>query len=92
MFANQSKLAPADLKAGAKKLGLDSAKFDDCLDKGKYKAGIEADLAEGRELGIDGTPAFFINGRPLTGALPFEKFQTTIDQELATPQKQASSK
>ena len=38
MFADQSKLTPPDLKASAKKLGLDTAKFDDCLDKGKYKA------------------------------------------------------
>jgi len=80
------------LKADAKKLGLDTAKFDDCLDKGKYKAGIEADLAQGKDLGIDGTPAFFINGRPLTGAQPFEKFQTTIDEELSSGQKQASAK
>ena len=89
MFADQSKLAPADLKADAKKLGLDTAKFNDCFDKGKYKSGIETDMAEGRELGVDGPPAFFINGRPLTGAQPFEKFQTTIDEELAGGQKQA---
>ena len=89
MFANQSKLAPADLKADAKKLGLDTAKFDDCLDKGKYKGAIETDMAQGRDLGVDGTPAFFINGRPLTGAQPFDKFQSTIDQELAGGQKQA---
>jgi protein-disulfide isomerase len=92
MFADQSKLTPADLKAEAKKLGLDTAKFDDCFDKGKYKSEIEADLTQGKDLGIDGTPAFFINGRPLTGAQPFDKFQTTIDEELAGGQKQASAK
>lgn len=90
MFADQRKLTPTDLKADAKKLGLDSAKFDDCLDKGKYKSAIETDMAQGRDLGVDGTPAFFINGRPLTGAQPFEKFQSTIDEELAGGgQKQA---
>lgn len=92
MFADQSKLAPADLKADAKKLGLDTAKFNDCMDKGKYKSAIETDMAQGRSLGVDGTPAFFINGRPLTGAQPFERFQTTIDEELAGGQKQASAK
>ncbi len=92
MFADQSKLASSDLKADAKKLGLDTAKFNDCLDKGKYKSAIEADLAQGRELGVDGTPAFFINGRPLTGAQPLEKFQSTIDEELAGASKQASAK
>jgi protein-disulfide isomerase len=89
MFADQSKLAATDLKADAKKLGLNTAKFNDCLDKGKYKSAIETDMAQGRELGVDGTPAFFINGRPLTGAQPFERFQTTIDEELAGGQKQA---
>ncbi len=92
MFADQSKLKPDDLKADAKKLGLDTAKFDECLDKGKYKSAIESDMAQGRDLGVDGTPAFFINGRPLSGAQPFEKFQTTIDEELAGGQKQASAK
>jgi protein-disulfide isomerase len=91
MFADQSKLAAADLKADAKKLGLDTAKFNDCLDKGKYKSAIEADMEQGRTLGVDGTPAFFINGRPLTGAQPFDKFQSTIDEELAGGNKQASA-
>jgi len=92
MFADQSKLKPDDLKADAKKLGLDTAKFNDCLDKGKYKSAIEGDMAQGRELGVDGTPAFFINGRPMTGAQPLEKFETTIDEELQSSQKQASAK
>jgi protein-disulfide isomerase len=92
MFADQSKLQPDDLKADAKKLGLDTAKFDECLDKGKYKSGVESDMAQGRDLGVEGTPAFFINGRPLSGAQPFEKFQSTIDEELAGGSKQASAK
>jgi len=91
MFADQSKLKPEDLKADAKKLGLDTAKFNDCLDKGKYKSAIDSDLAQGHDLGVEGTPAFFINGRPMSGAQPFEKFESTIDQELAGGQKQASS-
>jgi protein-disulfide isomerase len=91
MFADQSKLATADLKADAKKLGLDTSKFNDCLDKGKYKSAIEADMEQGRGLGVDGTPAFFINGRPLTGAQPFDKFQSTIDEELAGVNKQANA-
>ncbi len=92
MFADQSKLKPDDLKADAKKLGLDTAKFNDCFDKGKYKRQIEADMTQGRDLGVDGTPAFFVNGRPLTGAQPLSKFETTIDEELAGGQKQASTK
>ncbi len=83
LFADQSKLAPAELKATAKKLGLDSRKFDACLDKSKYDAAIQKDLAEGRKLSVSGTPTFFIDGRQLVGAQPLPKFQEIIDDELA---------
>src|SRR6202050_3162603 len=89
MFADQSKLKPDDLKADAKKLGLDTAKFDQCFDSGKFKPAIESDMAQGHDLGIDGTPAFYVNGRPLSGAQPFQRFQETIDEERASGQKQA---
>ncbi len=70
LFANQSKLAPADLKATAKTLGMNSTQFDACFDKAKYDSQIKADQAAGEKVGVDGTPAFFIDGRPLTGAQP----------------------
>lgn len=89
MFKDQSKLSPDDLKNDAKKAGLDTAKFDDCFKSGKYKPAIQADQAAGQKLGVDGTPAFFVNGRPLTGAQPFQSFAGVIDQELNAPQKQA---
>jgi protein-disulfide isomerase len=93
LFANQSKLAPADLKATAKTLGLNSAKFDTCFDKSNYDAQIKADQAAGEKAGVDGTPAFFIDGRPLTGAQPAPKFEELIDDELANGgnTKQASA-
>lgn len=84
MFADQSKLAPADLKSIAKTLGLDTAKFDDCFDKAKYEAGVRADMNQGKQLGIDGTPAFFVNGRMLVGAQPPESFNQIIDEELSS--------
>lgn len=83
LFADQSKLGPADLKATAKKLGLDTAKFDACLDKGEYDAAIRKDLDEGHKLDVSGTPTFFIDGRELVGAEPPESFEKIIDEELA---------
>ena len=83
MFADQSKLAPDDLKADAKNLGLDTAKFNECFDKAKYEAGVRADMNQGKSLGIDGTPAFFVNGRMLVGAQPPESFNQIIDEELS---------
>ena len=83
LFANQSALAETNLKAYAKDLGLDTAKFDECLAKKPYSAAIDKDIADGVAAGVNGTPAFFINGRSLSGAQPFEKFKEVIDDELA---------
>jgi len=84
VFADQSKLAPNDLKATAARLKLDTAKFNDCLDKHKYDNDVRKDMEEGKLLGVEGTPAFYINGRPLLGAQHIQKFTEVIDEELAS--------
>jgi len=83
LFKNQQKLAVPDLKEHAATLGLDAAKFAECLDSGKMKATVDADQAEGTKAGVNGTPAFFINGVFLNGAQPFEAFDKVIKAELA---------
>ena len=83
LFADQSKLEPADLKATAKTLGLDTAKFNACFDKNQYSQAIQKDLDEGHKLNVTGTPTFFIDGREIVGAEPTENFETIIDEELA---------
>ncbi len=82
LFTNQDKLKVEDLKAHAKTIGLDSAKFDACLDGGKFKSQVEADLEAGKKVGVNGTPAFFVNGTLLSGAVPFEEFDKAIKEEL----------
>ena len=82
LYADQTKLAVKDLKATAAKLKLDTAKFDDCLDTHKYDSDIEKDIAEGKSLGVDGTPVFYINGRPVLGPQPADKFEKIIADEL----------
>jgi protein-disulfide isomerase len=91
LFANQSALADANLKAYAKDLGLDAAKFDKCVADKKHAKKVEEDIAEGSKVGVTGTPAFFINGRMLSGAQPFEKFKEVIDDELANAKPGKSS-
>jgi protein-disulfide isomerase len=91
LFANQSALSEANLKTYAKEVGLDQAKFDECLAKKQFKAAVDKDLEDGAKVGINGTPAFFINGRMLSGAQPFEKFKEVIDEELAN-EKPAAAK
>jgi len=82
LFADQSKLADEDLKQSAAALGLDATRFNACFDSHKYKARVEADMQAGNDAGVNGTPAFFINGRELSGAQPFEAFKRIIDEEL----------
>jgi len=83
LFADQSKLEPTDLKATAKTLGLDTAKFNACFDKNQYGEAIQKDVEEGHKLNVNGTPTFFIDGREIVGAQPPENFVSIIDQELA---------
>jgi len=90
LFSNQSKLSDTDLKGYAKELGLDEAKFAKCLSDKPHTAAIDKDVADGSKVGVNGTPAFFINGRMLSGAQPFEKFKEIIDDELAAKSVKAS--
>ena len=82
LFAEPGKLTDADLKKDAADLGLDSAKFNACIDTRKYKSTVDADVQAGEQAGVDGTPAFFVNGRMISGAQPFEQFKKLIDEEL----------
>ena len=83
LFGDQSKLKDDDLKATAASLGMDAAKFNACFDSHKYKQRVDTDLQAGNEAGVNGTPAFFVNGRLLSGAQPFDEFKKVIDEELA---------
>lgn len=87
MFGHQDQLALTYLKQEAMTLGLDSAQFDACLDSGQYTSRVEEDIQAGEEAGVSGTPTFFINGRLLLGAQPFESFKKIIDEELQTGQR-----
>jgi len=77
------KMSVDQWKTDAKTLGLDTKKFNDCLDSGKTAATISADEQGGIAAGVEGTPATFINNNFVSGAMPFESFKTLIDQELA---------
>ena len=83
MFANQRALQVPALKQAARALGVDGAKFDQCLDSGKHTANVRADYELGQKMGVNSTPTIYINGRPLVGAQPFEQFKLIIDEELA---------
>jgi protein-disulfide isomerase len=82
LYAVSPKLSTEDLKSSAREIGLDTAAFDQCFVSGKYRSVVQKDLNDGAQLGLTGTPAFFINGREITGAQPLEAFAAVIDEEL----------
>ena len=67
LWENSSKLAVDELKGYAGGLGLDRQAFDQCLDSGRHAGQLQRDMDAGAEYGVSGTPAFFVNGRPLVG-------------------------
>lgn len=77
-----SPISVDNLKIIAKDLGLDTKKFNSCLDDGQKIDVVSKDSAYGGTVGVRGTPGFFINGRFLGGAFPFTSFKEVIDREL----------
>jgi protein-disulfide isomerase len=82
LFANQKALKPENLEGYAQELGLDMEKFRKDLANTENSKRIDADKAEAQSLQATGTPAFFVNGRYLRGAKPFEEFAKVINAEL----------
>ena len=83
LFQNQSALDDASLKNYAASLGLDTAAFNQCLDSDKYMSEVQKDEQDGITAGVQGTPAFFINGVLISGAQPYSVFQAAIEAALA---------
>ncbi|MBI2635397.1 MAG: DsbA family protein [Parcubacteria group bacterium] len=79
---NQGAFSKDNLKGFAKVVGLDSAKFNSCLDSDKYNDAVSKETKAGGEAGVTGTPASFINGVLYAGALPTANFTQIIDAEL----------
>ncbi|HEY3571604.1 MAG TPA: thioredoxin domain-containing protein [Thermoanaerobaculia bacterium] len=92
MFGNQGELGVDQLKAKAASLGLNADKFNKCLDSGEKNAAIQADIKAGSAAGVSGTPAMFINGRFISGAVPFDQITTVIDDELKRAGQKTASK
>lgn len=88
IFTNQAGgLAKEQLLSFAQKIGLKMSDFTTCLENEKYKDEVLKDLDDGTAAGVEGTPAFFINGVPLSGAQPFSAFEPIIEKELKAAKK-----
>ena len=83
LFDNQQKLNDPDLTSYAAKIKLDTKQYAACVaNPQEVEKIIDENLNSGLAMGVSGTPAFFINGRRMSGALPFEEMQRVIDEEL----------
>ncbi len=82
LFQDPRALTDENIEKYATELGLDMAKFKEDLKDKKLEAKIKKQQSQGTTLGARGTPAFFVNGRFLSGAQPFEAFKALIDEEM----------
>ena len=82
LFRDPQKIKPENVKQYAREIGLDMGRFEKDLYAPELKQKLDADMAEAKQLGVTGTPGFFVNGRFLSGAKPFDEFAQAIDAEL----------
>ncbi|OFV89873.1 MAG: hypothetical protein A3J75_04075 [Acidobacteria bacterium RBG_16_68_9] len=91
LFANQKDINEGNVKekslAALGDTKFDKDKFDKCFDEKKTIDRVKADMAEGQQVGVTGTPAFLINGRKISGAQPAQNFKAVIDDELQRAEK-----
>jgi protein-disulfide isomerase len=82
VFESSPKLGKDALRGLAERAKLDVAAFDACVAERRHRARVDADVEAGREAGVSGTPAFYVNGIPLSGARSVDEFVKLIDREL----------
>ena len=85
-----------DLKEYSRAVKLDQAKFNTCLESGEKAQAVQNDLAQGKALGLSGTPSFFVNGHFVSGAVSYTMLRGMIQEQLdlvapAGPRKPGSA-
>ncbi len=80
LFQNQEVADQDQLLILASQIGADMTKFANCLNSKKYLPQIQKDFTEGKELGISGTPTWFINGYMVAGDIPYDIFIQIIEE------------
>src|SRR5262245_40623851 len=82
LYSGGADVSPETLGRLAKESDMNVVTFQQCIDSGKHRPGINKDLEEAISMGVTGNPAFFINGRLVSGAQPYEGFASIIESEL----------
>ena len=83
LYLGGADTSPEKLRALAQETGMNVSIFEQCFASGKHGSEVDKDVARATHLGVTSTPSFFINGRPLSGAQPYERFVGIINDELA---------
>ena len=81
-FDNQRELSAESINKVAKEIGVDMAKFENCVKNNETAKEVQEDMKVAESIGVNSTPTFFVNGKRVAGALPFEQFKSIIDAEL----------
>jgi protein-disulfide isomerase len=79
---NQGSFRNPALKAMAVAIGLEESSFNSCLDSNQYRAKVNQDTNEGRPRGVNSTPTIFVNGEPVTGAIPYSQLRNLVEEAL----------
>ncbi len=95
IYEHQAEIDPDNLKSKimgwAETKGIETKSISTCIDTKATEKEVDREIAEGRALGVSGTPTIFINGRPLSGAIPFATLEQIINIELAYLKKFAKA-
>jgi len=83
LFDNQTRLDANDLVRYATETGVDTPRFQSCLESGRGAVEWQADFRDGSRVGVSATPTIFINGRMFTGVQPYETLSAVVKEELA---------
>jgi len=83
LLKNQDSLGAENYRKWAAQLGVNVGKFDSCMSEGTYAAAVQQDISYGKQLGVAGTPTFFIDGKIMAGAPSYSTFSRLIEQELS---------
>lgn len=83
LFENARQISRESILQAATDLELDSEELAACLDEGRHTAPVDATVAQAKRLGVASTPTFYVNGRMVRGAQPYEAFAEIVEDELS---------
>jgi protein-disulfide isomerase len=82
LFSLKNGFGSKEVKIYARQLGLDEEEFEECISNRHYRSKVEENVKIGREIGVSATPTFIINGKLVSGAISYEKFEALIEEAL----------